>query len=376
MKKTRKSVKNAAAPCVAAEGARLAEFAKILKKRRLDGAFLVNQANVRALTGIDCDNALLAVRADGGTVFHTDFRYIPMAHRVAPWLKTKDIKTFNLRKFFAPEKGGARASAGSIRIGFESCLSVQRFEKFQKNGGRKFEFVDVLANVFELRAVKTAAEVERLRAAAALNDEIWKAARKEFRPGMTERQMARIIRHMMIERGDGEAFDTIVCVGPNAAECHHVPDDTAWDGKQPVLVDMGVRLDGYCSDMTRNIVPRKGPTARYREVYEAVLSANLAAIAAAKPGITAAALDKVARDVLAKRGLAKAFGHSLGHGVGIEIHEFPAIAQNQKKKTILKPGMVHSIEPGVYLENELGVRIEDLVLITPTGCELLSHSEK
>lgn len=341
---------------------RLQEFVKVLKKKRLDAAIVRDQANVRALTGIDCDNALLWVSRDGTVVFYTDFRYIPMAHRVAPWLKTKDLKQF---------KGVLNAKL-DIRIGYESNLTVARFEAMKK-AAKKAKFVDVLADIHAIRSVKTDEEIERLKAAAALNDEIWAKAQKEFKVGMTERQMARIIKHLMIELGEGEAFETIVCVGPNAAECHHVPDDTVWDGKEPVLVDMGVRLNGYCSDMTRNIVP-KSATKRYREVYQAVLDANLAAIAAAKPGITAEALDKVARDLLTKRKLGKEFGHSLGHGVGIEIHEAPAIAKKQKTK--MKVGMVHSIEPGAYLENELGVRIEDLVLITPTGCELLSHSEK
>ena len=365
-KTTTKPTNNSTIPQSAA---RLADFIKVLKRKRLTAAIVRDQANVRALTGIDCDNALLAVRADGAVVFHTDFRYIPMAHRVAPWLKTKDLKKFSLTELCAAPRGAKKEAA---KIGYESNMTVARFEALKKVA-KKAKFVDILADIYALRSVKTDEEIAKLRAAAKLNDEIWDAARKEFRPGMTEREMARIIRHMMIERGDGEAFETIVCVGANAAECHHVPDDTKWDGKACVLVDMGVRLDGYCSDMTRNIVT-KSATPRYREVYQAVLDANLAAIAAARPGITAGALDKVARDVLAKRKLGKAFGHSLGHGVGIEIHEAPTIAK--KQKTVLKKGMVHSIEPGAYLENDLGVRIEDLVLITDDGCELLSHCEK
>lgn len=355
-----------AVPCAP----RLEQFRKTLKKRRIDIAIVRDQANVRALTGIDCDNALLAVCADGAAVFHTDFRYIPMAHRVAPWLETRDIKKFELRAF--AKAAGIRAKG--LRAGYESNMKVSQFEELKKKGPANAKYVDIYKDVLGIRAVKTEEEIEKLAAAARLNDEIWKTARASFRPGMTEKDMARAIRHLMIDRGDGEAFDTIVCVGKNAAECHHVPDDTVWDGKEPVLVDMGVKLDGYCSDMTRNIVPRKGASAKYREVYEAVLAANRAAIAAARPGIAASALDKVARDVLAKRGLGKAFGHSLGHGVGLEIHEAPVVAQ--KSKAVLAEGMVHSIEPGVYLEGELGVRIEDLVLICKDGCRVLSHSEK
>ena len=346
--------------------ARLAAFAGVLREKQLDAAVVFNQANVRSLTGIDCDNACLLVKADGTVVFHTDFRYVPMVHRVAPWLKVDDIK----------KVGGARpfrsGRAKLQKMGYESSVTHARFMQLAK-AFPGATFADIDANVKELRAVKTADELAKLRAAEALNDAIWSEAQKKFKPGMTEKDMARVIQHLMIERGDGEAFETIVCVGKNAAECHHVPDDTVWNGREPVLVDMGVKLDGYCSDMTRNMVPAR-PSKLYKKVYGLVLEANRRAIAAAKPGMTAGALDKVARDFLTQEGFGKAFGHSLGHGVGIEIHEAPWAAR--KQKMVLRPGMSVTIEPGLYLEGNLGVRIEDLVLITETGCEVISHAAK
>ena len=346
--------------------ARLAAFAGVLREKQLDAAVVFNQANVRSLTGIDCDNACLLVKADGTVVFHTDFRYVPMVHRVAPWLKVDDIK----------KVGGARpfrsGRAKLLKMGYESSVTHARFMQLEK-AFPGATFADIDANVKELRAVKTADELAKLRAAEALNDAIWSEAQKKFKPGMTEKDIARVIQHLMIERGDGEAFETIVCVGKNAAECHHVPDDTVWNGREPVLVDMGVKLDGYCSDMTRNMVPAR-PSKLYKKVYGLVLEANRRAIAAAKPGMTAGALDKVARDFLTQEGFGKAFGHSLGHGVGIEIHEAPWAAR--KQKMVLRPGMSVTIEPGLYLEGNLGVRIEDLVLITETGCEVISHAAK
>ena len=317
--------------------ARLAAFAGVLREKQLDAAVVFNQANVRSLTGIDCDNACLLVKADGTVVFHTDFRYVPMVHRVAPWLKVDDIK----------KVGGARpfrsGRAKLLKMGYESSVTHARFMQLEK-AFPGATFADIDANVKELRAVKTADELAKLRAAEALNDAIWSEAQKKFKPGMTEKDMARVIQHLMIERGDGEAFETIVCVGKNAAECHHVPDDTVWNGREPVLVDMGVKLDGYCSDMTRNLVPAR-PSKLYKKVYGLVLEANRRAIAAAKPGMTAGALDKVARDFLTQEGFGKAFGHSLGHGVGIEIHEAPWAAR--KQKMVLRPGMSVTIEPGV-----------------------------
>ena len=351
---------------------RIEELKKLAKRRKLDRVLVAGQANVRAFTGVNCDNAVVEVAGGlgrlgplgrlGQTTFYTDFRYVPMVHRVAPGLKVVDIRRLG--------KTGKRRPAASVRIGYESSISHARFLSWQKLFP-KATFVDVSKDLAALRAVKTSDEIAALRAAEKLNCEIWRLASGQFRAGMTERQMARIIRTLMIEKGDGEAFDTIVCVGKNAAECHHEPDDTVWNGREPVLVDMGVKLNGVCSDLTRNILP-KHASRTYRNIYALVLRANLAAIAAAKPGMTGKSLDKVARDVIRKGGFGKCFGHSLGHGVGYEIHEAPYASK--KGDMVLKPGMLVTIEPGIYLEDNLGVRIEDLILITETGCEVLSSS--
>ena len=329
---------------------------------------LRGRANVLALTGVDCSGEAWAIVADGAVTLYTDFRYIPMAHRVAPALKVRDVKRFDadLRRAF-----GGRGASGR-RVGFEKAISVADFEKLKKVLPRA-KFVDATRVLQRRRAVKSADEITKMRAASDLNVEIWKDARRMFRAGMTEREMAGIIRSMMYERGDGEAFDTIVCVGANAAECHHVPDGTVWNGRDGVLVDMGVKLDGYCSDMTRNIPPKRR-SALYRKVHDLVLKANRAAIAAVKPGVTGKALDKIARNVIKAGGFGKCFGHSLGHGVGLEIHETPYASK--KSDWTLKPGMFVTIEPGVYLEGNLGVRIEDLVLVTETGCEVLTEKAK
>ena len=342
---------------------RTEELKKIAQRRKLDLVLAADQANIRALTGINCDNAILqfAIRNSQFTIeLFTDFRYIPMVHRVAPKLKCRDIKSLG-----KGEKGKGK------RIGYESTISHARFLEWQKKFP-KAKFVDISKDLAAIRAVKTPDEIAALRAAEKLNCEIWETARGKFKAGMTERQMARIIQKLMIEHGEGEAFDTIVCIGKNAAECHHEPDDTVWNGREPVLVDIGVKLNGVCSDLTRNLIPH--PSSLYRKVYSLVLKANLAAIAAAKPGMTGKALDKVARDVIKKGGFGKCFGHSLGHGVGYEIHESPYASK--KGDMVLKPGMLVTIEPGIYLEDNLGVRIEDLILITETGCEVLSNCEK
>ncbi len=345
---------------------RLAALSAVVQEKGLDLALVFNQANICALTGIDCDSACLVIRPTATGTLLTDFRYTAAIERLAPWLTVGDIERVRGKRPFT------RAKNAPTKIGYESSISHARFLKLEK-AFPGAEWTDLSKDVAELRAVKTLDELTRIRAAAKLNDEIWADAQAQFKPGMTEREMARLIRHVMIEKGDGEAFDTIVCVGENAAECHHVPDDTVWNGRTAVLVDMGVKLNGVCSDLTRNILPAR-PSPLYKKVYRLVLEANRRAIAAARPGMSVAALDRVARTYLTDNGFGKAFGHSLGHGVGLEIHEAPAVSR--RSKMTLKPGMVITIEPGIYLPENLGVRIEDLIVITEDGCEVLSHAVK
>ena len=351
-------------PCVE----RLDELMCLAARRRLDAVVVFGEANIRSLTGVVCDNGCLLLDIARGrhVVFYTDFRYVPMVHRVAPWLRVREVKRG--KKFVDLLRAeGIRPK----RLGYEAAITAKRYLELKKRFP-KAVLVDVYDDLLSKRAVKSVEEITRVAAAAALNDEIWSLARKEIKPGMTEKDIQRVIQSLMIALGDGEAFETIVCAGANAAECHHVPDDTVWRKGEPLLVDMGVKLNGVCSDMTRNI--KAARDAEYAKVYDIVLKANEAAIAAAKPGMTAGALDAVARKLIRKAGYGKAFGHSLGHGVGYEIHEEPCA--RQKSKTKLEPGMFVTIEPGIYLEGRLGVRIEDLVLITTTGCEVLSHSPK
>lgn len=337
---------------------RLEAFRRVLVRRRLDLALIVDVADLRSLTGLECDNAVLALDREGAT-FYTDFRYLPMVRRLAGTLRAVDLGRFT-----------RLASRRRMRIGYESRMPHSQYLRFSKLFPHAV-FVDLTDDLQELRAVKEPQEIDAIRAAVRLNDRIWRRATRRFAAGMTEREMARIIRRMMIDEGDGEAFDTIVCVGRNAAECHHRPDDTRWDGRESVLVDMGVRLNGWCSDMTRCLKGRR-PSARYREVYDLVRAANRAAIAAVRPGVTGKALDAVARQMLAAHGYGAAFGHSLGHGVGLEIHEAPYASKSSR--WTLRSGMLVTIEPGVYLEGELGVRLEDLVLVTDDGCEVLTRS--
>lgn len=336
---------------------RIKTFIKFLRHGHIDVALVFKRENIRALTGIDCDDACLEVTPES-VALYTDFRYWAMVRRLAPDMDLRDIR-----------KLGEGAISRASRVGFEGSIPYSSYARILKLSNDA-EFKDVEKKILELRAVKTPAEIAMIAKAERLTLNIWREGSKLFRPGMSEIGMARILKKLMIERADAEAFETIVCIGENAAECHHVPDGTVWDGVKPVLVDLGVRLGGVCSDLTRNLVPA-GASREYRRIHSIVKKANREAIAAARPGIAADRLDKIARDIIADAGYGECFGHSLGHGVGYEIHEAPTLSR--RNHTTLAPGMVVTIEPGIYLEGEAGVRIEDLVVITENGCKVLSR---
>lgn len=342
---------------------RLGGVARRAAEKGIDALIVFSQANRRSLVDVDCDNGALVVEPGRKTVFYTDFRYTTMAERVAPWL---DVRT--MWKAKDETKALARMGRRWKRIGYEGSVAATCYLRM-KEAFPDAELVDVQRELLLARAVKTPREIEAIRAAEALTCGIWEDVRAWARPGMTEKEIQRRVRALMCERADGEAFDTIICAGANAAECHHVPDGTVWKPGRPLLADLGAKAGGVCSDMTRNIVPEK-PDARYRKAYATVLEANMAAIAAVKPGAVCGDIDAIARSIIDKAGYAGAFGHSLGHGVGFEIHESPNFAP--KSGTVLEPGMLVTVEPGIYLPGKLGVRIEDLVLVTETGCEVLS----
>ena len=347
--------------------ARLERLFSSAKEQHFDAFVIFDESDIRALTDIQCDSACLLLDVKKQTTtFFTDFRYVPAVKRSAPWM---DVVRLN--------KGGGELfkilkSAGSKwkKIGFEGKIKASMYLALAKNFP-KAKIVDIQETISGLRMVKTHEEIIKIANAAALNDEIWDQARKQIRRGMTEKEIQSIIRSFMVLAGDGEAFDTIVCAGANAAECHHIPDDTVWGKGDALLVDMGVKLDGVCSDMTRNIPARNK---EYKKIYDIVLRANKAAIAAARPGMTCEELDAVARDIIDAEGYGADFGHALGHGVGFEIHEAPTLRKSDT--TVLKPGMIVTIEPGIYIPGKVGVRIEDLVLITDDGCETLTASAK
>jgi Xaa-Pro aminopeptidase len=341
--------------------ARLGEF-------RLDALLVTNSHNARYLSGFTGSNANVLLFPDGRATLYTDPRYT---------VQSKQQSDCAIRVVKGPLAKGIVSDVARrklARLGFErECVTVGQFESLRKAMPARTEMAPVSGIVEQLRMVKDAGELDAIRKAVVANSRALENALKRFRPNMSEAEFAAEIDYQNRKLGaEAPAFDTIVAAGERAALPHAQPG-AAKIGPGILLVDMGAFHAGYASDMTRMVhVGRATP--KYRKAYTAVLEAQFAAINAVKAGAKTAAVDRAARRVLERHGLGKAFVHSTGHGLGLEIHEPPRLGS--KDKGVLEAGMAITIEPGVYLEGWGGIRIEDTVVVTETGCEVLTPTTK
>lgn len=235
-------------------------------------------------------------------------------------------------------------------------------------------YVNASLALDKARSVKDAQEQDLMRKASQINDQAMVRFKALIHEGVTEQEVAEQTKQIYLELGaDGFSFEPLVAFGANAASGHHYPDGTKLKGGDCVLFDVGCTYQGYCSDMTRTFFYQT-VSPRQREIYELVLSANEAAEKAVRPGIPLKELDGIARGIITQAGYGPNFTHRLGHFIGLETHDFGDVSSAADGTAV--PGNIFSIEPGVYLDGELGVRIEDLVLVTETGCEVLNHLSK
>ena len=240
--------------------------------------------------------------------------------------------------------------------------------------GAATRFENTSLAIDTVRGIKDAEEQEKMRMASAINDAAVAQLKTRIRPGVTEKEVADQLLEIYLSLGaDGFSFEPLVAFGANAADPHHAPDDTVLKAGDVVLFDIGCMKDGYCSDMTRSFYAGSISDA-HRDVYETVRAANEAAIAKVRPGVPLKELDLAARDLITERGYGPYFTHRLGHFIGLSEHEYGDVSC--VNETLAVPGMIFSIEPGVYLPGDTGVRIEDLVLVTEDGCEILNHYPK
>ncbi len=348
-------------------GRRVKRLLAVQARERLDAVLILTPVNRYYFTGITASNGVLACERRGETAFYTDFRYLVMARRRLEIMPTKKL-------WRASDEVAALGALGARwrRVGYEGAIASSRFSAL-KEALPKVEWVDIGPRIAELRAIKSAAEQRVMRAAVAANDRLFAAVMRTVGPGLSEWEIRQRVRREADRIGQGEAFATIPCIGRNAAECHHEPDGTVLRRGQPLLLDLGVSVDHYCSDMTRTVC-FGAPPPLLREIHRIVLEANRKAVRAIRPGRRGDEIDAAARGVIRKAGYGDYFGHGLGHSLGLEIHESPSFAETCK--TVLKPGMLLTVEPGIYLPGKLGVRIEDVILVTADGCEVLSSTPR
>jgi Xaa-Pro aminopeptidase len=341
-----------------------------------DALLVSHLPNIRYLCGFTGSAAALLL-SEKGAVFFTDGRYTTQAHeevqgtrvmvaRKAPLLAAAEWLT---------ARPGCVRSKGRCRLGVEGQhLSLEAYGRLASMLGPAFRVQPAPALVEEARTIKEPEEIDCLRAAAALGASLFDGVLQSLRPGITETAAAAELEYAARVAGaEGMSFPSIIVSGERSALPHGRPIHQPVASNGFVVCDFGVILAGYCSDMTRTVWVGK-PTVEARRVYRAVLEAQQAALSAVGPGRPVGEVDRAARKLLQKVGLAKYFTHSTGHGVGLEIHEAPRLALGQDE--VLQPGMVITVEPGVYIPGKWGVRIEDMAVVTQQGCEVLTPTSK
>jgi Xaa-Pro aminopeptidase len=344
-------------------------FQKRLDAKRLDGFVITHPANLRYLCGYSGSNGLLLFLR-GRRVFFTDGRYTEQARTEVRGARVVIAK--------GPLLEAASKLIGELKaaaIGFESDhTSVATAAEMRKLAVKKISWKPTSGLVMGQRMIKDADELRIIREAINMGAAVYERALQSIRAGVRESQIAGELEFAARRAGaDGMAFDTIVAAGKRSALPHGRASSRAIPRRGFVVVDSGVVLRGYCSDMTRTV--HLGRASREeRRWYDAVLEAQLAGIAAVKPGTPAGDVDHAARQVLRRYKLDRFFTHSTGHGVGLEIHEPPRLGKTQEER--LQPGMVITIEPGIYVPDKGGIRIEDMVLVTKTGCQVLTQVTK
>jgi Xaa-Pro aminopeptidase len=354
-------------------------LARELHERELDGLLVESAVDLRYVSGFTGSHGLALVAGAGEGAgpafphrFFTDFRYETQSAEQVPEAFAREIVSGELMEAAVkalPREGG--------RLGFdESTLTVSRHGRLCELVGDGWELVPCGGLVTGLRRIKDRGEIARIAAASELADEALGRVLEGGLVGRSEREVAIELETRMRRLGaQGVSFPPIVAAGPHGALPHAEPREATIPRDVLVTIDWGALHEGYCSDCTRTYATGEGISARGREVYELVLRAQEAGLAAVKAGPSGREVDGVARAVIEEAGYGERFGHGLGHGVGMEIHEAPRLSRTAGEEP-LRAGNVVTVEPGVYLPGELGVRIEDLVVVGEEGCEVLTRLPK
>ncbi len=347
---------------------------KLLEEKGLDAAFIVSPANIRYLSGFAGTDSYLYLSGKKQVIL-TDSRYTLQAEEEG---KDCEVRTIKGERVYGVLLKELLEEDKVKRLGFEDgVMTWQLVKKLQEASGDKWgeeRWVPLGEELSLLRAVKDEGEIEKLARAEQIGDEAFSYILTQIKPGITELEIAAKLEYYMKSHGAQEkGFDTIAASGLHSAMPHAVPSEKVLEKGDFLTLDFGCKYQGYCSDMTRTVVIGKA-NEKQKEIYKIVLEAQEAALAGLRAGMTGAEGDALARKVIEEAGCGDYFGHGLGHSVGLEIHEKPALSP--KDQTILRPGIIETVEPGIYIPGLGGVRIEDMTVITENGIKNLTSSPK
>ncbi|WP_334077061.1 Xaa-Pro peptidase family protein [Paenibacillus sanfengchensis] len=341
---------------------------KVMEREQLEALWVTNAFNRRYLTGFTGSSGYVLVTRQKAFLL-TDFRYMTQAAEQSPGFEIVQhgpSVVENLKELLSAE--------GIKELGFEETNMVFSTYRALERDLQPCKLVPVGGLVEELRLYKDDDELELMKQAADLADRTYLHMLEVLKPGVTEWDMALELETFMRKQGAaGTSFDTIVASGERSALPHGVASSRVIQRNEFVTMDFGAYMNGYCSDITRTVFIGE-PTAKHREIYDIVLEAQMHTLEFLRPGMTGREADALARDIITRYGYGEQFGHSTGHGLGMEVHEEPRVSK--LSDTILRPGMVVTVEPGIYIPGFGGVRIEDDVVITENGAKRLTESTK
>ena len=353
--------------------ARLDKLRGLLPQKGIDALLVSMPENRRYMSGFTGSAGYLFITNERA-ILGTDFRYTEQAAGQSPAFEVERIGSG------WSWLGDRIKETGIARLGFESHhMTVQSYHGLSEALGEQLEsakpaLVATSGMAEQLRVYKDADELAALQRAVDVADQAMQSVCAVITEGMTEKEVAWRMEVAMRELGaEGPSFDTIVAAGPNGAMPHHHPSDRPIQAGEPIVIDMGAKVDGYCSDITRTICVGEEDE-MFRKIYDIVLGSQLTAINTVKPGMTGGDCDELSRAVISEAGYGDNFGHSLGHGYGLAVHEYPRVGPNADN--ILEEGMVFTVEPGIYLTGWGGVRIEDDVVLEDSGARVLSRTKK
>lgn len=354
----------------AASLGRLSDIRAALTQRTVDALIVTDIPNLGYVTGFTGSTAY-AIVTPSEALLITDSRYTIRARQECPEFEI--VEAAGSGGYAEKLKETLQQRPAIKRIGFEAAhVTVAQFKQFGSAIAPQLEWIPTENMVESLRLTKSAAEIAAIREAIALAEAAFQSIKPLLRPGVPEREVALELEFAMRRAGaDDRAFETIVASGAQGARPHHTPNERPLAAGDLVTLDWGAFLGGYNSDITRTVAIQKA-SPEQREIYAIVLEAQRRAIAAIRPGKTGKEIDAVARDYIAERGYGESFGHGLGHSLGRQVHDGPGFSM-RSEGLILKPGMVITVEPGIYIENWGGIRIEEDIVVTESGCDVLTN---